>query len=722
MTGPLAHSENDAGVVHLLFDHLNEVADRAREFADCWGAGELAAYLGWWHDAGKVSEEFQRYLVAEPKPPQGPDHSSVGALHAWEAGPEAKLLAFCLTGHHGGLRDLQDLKDRMSRKAQDSRIRNVLSQAKAFLGDPVSDDSLDSIRRLFSDNSRDGPRRAAFFLRMVHSALVDADCLDTEAHFQPEQADQRIEPPSLAELWERLEKDQTRLQAKSLGTVNEHRRLIYEACLTTAQQPQGFFSLTVPTGGGKTRSGMAFALQHALHHNLSRVIVAIPYTSIIEQNAQVYRDLFGETAVLEHHSALAVPEVPGDESDAERWARLAADNWDARIVVTTTVQFFESLFAAQNSRLRKLHNVARSVIILDEVQTLPTHLLAPTLEALRFLVEDFGCTVVLSSATQPALNAREGFAGLQNVREIVPQPEDYFRALARVRYEVHNAPPWSWEEVAEAIAEQPQCLVVLNTIRDAIALMDTLPCDEVLHLSTRLCAAHRREVLAEVQRRLGTGEPCRLISTQVVEAGVDIDFPVVFRALGPLDRIVQAAGRCNREGKRSEGRAVLFVPAEGGAPRGAYRSGLETAAMMLTENPSLDLHDPEVYQRYFRLFYQGQELDRQGIGEKISRLAFATIASDYRLIEEDTAPVLVRHAPHASQVDALTDKARFFMNRDLLRQMQPYLVSLHRGDLQKAEGLGLLSEVRPGLHLFLGAYDEVRGLELKGLGVEDLVV
>ncbi len=322
-------------------------------------------------------------------------------------------------------------------------------------------------------------------------------------------------------------------------------------------------------------------MPHAIHHYLDQVIVAIPYTSIIEQTADVYRGIFGEEdgLVLEHHSAVVVDDQENSPVTAQQaWPRLASQNWDAPVVVTTTVQLFESLFANRPGRCRKLHNLARSVIVLDEVQTLPPDLLEPILDVLRQLVAHYGTTVVLSTATQPALDESPYLHGLPNVQEIIPTPERYFQKMQRVHYEVPAASQrWTWLEVAERLRSERQALAIVNTKGDAMALLDALGNQAALHLSTLMCGAHRRATLEEVRRRLKEGDPCLLVSTQVVEAGVDLDFPVVLRAVGPLDRIVQAAGRCNREGRLEAGQVIVFNPTEGGVPRGAYRAGYDLA-------------------------------------------------------------------------------------------------------------------------------------------------
>jgi CRISPR-associated endonuclease/helicase Cas3 len=427
----------------------------------------------------------------------------------------------------------------------------------------------------------------------------------------------------------------------------------------------------------------------------------------------VYRGIFGDDVVVEHHSAVQ----PGaDDGARPDWARLASENWDAPIIVTTTVQFFESLFADRPARCRKLHNIARSVVVLDEVQTLPSHLLAPTLDVLKELVGHYGVTVVLCTATQPALAASPfdpRFQGFAEIREIADDPASYFAALKRVHYE-HARESWSWGDVAEELRDEPQALVVLNTKRDALRLLDVLGDSRALHLSTLLCGAHRRDVLREVRRRLDTGNPCLLVSTQVVEAGVDLDFPVVLRAMGPLDRIVQAAGRCNREGRRHEGRVIIFEPTGGGMPRGAYRTGAETARSLL-QDPDFDFHAPRWYEQYFRLLYQARDLDEERIQQLRAGFDYPEVAKRFRLIDDDTVPVIVRYRG-PDGLDARVDRLlRSVLTMDqipqaVFRRLQPYMVQIWRREVAAYERAGRLAAIRPGLWEWLGGYDSIRGV------------
>ncbi len=536
-----------------------------------------AFWIGLWHDLGKANPDFQNYLKAADQgiSSESVPHAFAGAsllyrlLWGQQQNDNWKDLALPIAGHHAGLHDVGRLALKLDAYASEHSelLKQLVDFAKRLPTPPEWRPSK------LSDHERE------LFIRMTFSALVDADYLDTQAHFEPDLAVARQGYPDMGALWSRFENNQQSLLAAT--DVNSDvnpilraiRREVYDACLAAGNGKPGFYRLTVPTGGGKTRSGLAFALQHALANRdcgMRRVIVAIPYTSIIEQTAREYRRILGNDAVLEHHSQVPIPENESQNKEQVR-LRLASENWDAPVIVTTNVQLFESLFSNRPGKVRKLHNIAGSVIILDEAQTLPVGLLAPVLDLLKTLVKHYGVSVVLSSATQPAFHSISGVAPI----DIIPKQrfEAHFKDLARVRY-TRRTEKLSWTELASELRsnKRTQIMVVLNSRKDALRLLDELKeTSGVFHLSTLLCGWHRKTVLRLVKRRLQHGLPVRLVSTQVVEAGVDIDFPEVWRALGPLDRIVQAAGRCNREGRILEkGQVVIFEPVDGRMPRGEY--------------------------------------------------------------------------------------------------------------------------------------------------------
>lgn len=725
-----AHTPGDHGYWDYLDRHLTDVASKARSFGEAFGAADLTYMLGLLHDLGKINPSFQDYLRAQAN---GEKHSKVphaiwgAALVYWllwkKSGKqeEWKELALPIHGHHAGLGNggilAQDLEIFLSKQGIDALP--LIKEACTELHLPS-----------FAISCLSQPCRRELFIRMIFSALVDADYLVTERHFEPERAQQRGQWPCIETLWNRFEVKQEELLHEAAGNptmVNRVRREVYEACLQATDDLPGIFRLTVPTGGGKTRSSLAFALKHALRYKLRRILVALPYTSIIDQTASVYRDILGAESVLEHHSQITVSEDKDENHDPKSIRfRLATENWDAPLIVTTTVQLLESLLSNRTSRARKLHRLAKSVIILDEVQTLPVTLLSPTLDVLRALVEDYNVTLVLCTATQPAFDDTpylKEFQGLK-IRNIVSDYPRHFQVLKRVTYERREVPV-NWQDLADEIKHHDQAMVILNTRKDALSLLDALEDTEGLfHLSTLLCSVHRRKVLDEIKMRLSRNDwlkrvPARLISTQVVEAGVDLDFPVVYRAIGPLDRIVQAAGRCNREGEGPEmGRVVIFEPATGGMPRGAYRAGLEQAKLILRRHETEDLHDPELYREYFQRLFSDVNLDAKDIQEYREHLNYPEVAHRYRLIEQDTTPVVVTY----NNSEQILKRWERQPCRETWRDLQPYLVNIYSYQTQQFLHDGLMMPISDGLYRWIGKYDETRGIANGAFDPSDLVI
>jgi CRISPR-associated endonuclease/helicase Cas3 len=717
---PVAHTPNTQGHWHYLQEHLEDVATKARNYADKFSAGELGYYAGLWHDLGKYNPKFQDYLkhCAAAGSNQGAasvPHAKHGARFAWEV---LMPLAPIIYGHHAGLPEKEGMNSKLLDPDWQDSYQEVIQAAQQYLGHlcPATD-----LSKLIGTLVKDA-YGYELLTRLLFSCLVDADYLDTEEHFDAEVSKQRESKTKAVDLWAALEREQENLlrDAKP-STVNQVRAEVYRACVDAAKLPPGVFRLAVPTGGGKTRSGLAFALahiaQHQHQHQLDRVIVAVPYTSIIEQTVSVYQDIFGAEAVLEHHSAARADVSQEDARKRFAQARLATQNWDAPLIVTTTVQLFESLFANRTSRCRKLHNVVGSVIILDEVQTLPVGLLEPILSVLRELVDRYRVTVVLCTATQPALEGEsrylEGFkAG--TVRDIVPteQAKQHFSTLSRVTYET-PAQDWSWEQLVQDVQDHgyTQALVILNTRKDALSVLDAVQAfigepSEVFHLSTLLCGLHRRQVLEAVKLRLEQGQPCILVSTQVVEAGVDLDFPAVYRAIAPLDRIVQAAGRCNREGKLLEkGRVVIFNPEAGKIPPGEYRTAVDETAKRL-RRASLDLSDPSIFEGYFQAIYQGIPSDKHKIQPDRAALNYPRVAEKFKLIPDDTTSVVIQYDDRVRALLRRIEQRGLFSSDH--RELQPYLVSLRNYEFQQAASYR--EEIAPGLWVWRGSYDSVYGI------------
>lgn len=709
-TGP---SEGDGGWQSLR-QHLTRTSGLARDFGGRIGIPEFAGAAGLLHDVGKYSDEFQEYLVdsdalrkkkgATARLGRGVDHKLLGASAAAAMGGACVALAPVIAGHHGGLLDLSDAQASWS-PLDPAQVRDRIAHDGVIEG-PVECDALrDEVNRHSAPGSPD------VLLRMAYSCLVDADGLDTEAHDRPSRSAGRGHDQTMESLRDQLvAKQAIRIANAPASEVNRVRAEVYADCLAAAKLPPGCFRLTVPTGGGKTLSSLAFALSHAAEHDLDRVIYAIPYTSIIDQTVEVFRGEFAdERTVLAHH-ALAFEPMCGVADVDSDWSRLAADNWNAPVVVTTNVQFFESVLGSRPGRSRKVHRIARSVIVLDEVQTLPPALLDPILDTLRCLVDEWGATVLLCSATQPAVGDadRPGVA-LPDVREIIQCPEDHFRALERVKYVVPDE-PWSWNQVAEEMRSSPSVLSIVNTRADALDLLDALDDPEALHLSTLLTPRHRKVVLDLMMERLRLGVPCRVVSTQVIEAGVDIDFPLVLRAVGPLDSIIQAAGRCNREGRLPKGRVVVFEPSEGHWSPGVYRTGTELARKRLRADPG-SLHSPAASTDYFRSLYESVDTDSEGIQRMRRRCEFRQVDEHFHLISEDTVPVLITSKSTEMAERALAS-GRYLSAHERV-EIQANSVSVRRRELLRLERERLVAalDVRATVYHWVGAeYDPVRGL------------
>jgi CRISPR-associated endonuclease/helicase Cas3 len=569
---------------------------------------------------------------------------------------------------------------------------------------------------------------------MLFSCLVDADFLDTENHFDPEAAGQRAVPPLQPESALRLL--QAALVAKSTdGLVNQLRRQLLANCLNAAEKSQGLFTLTAPTGSGKTLASLAFALRHIAHNNallragdpcrFRRIIVVIPYTSIIEQTARVFRELFevefGKEYVLEHHGAVTPCERKEDAGrDAEeerlRRARLAAENWASPLVVTTSVQFFESLFAHKPSDCRKLHNLARSVVLFDEVQTLPSRLVPSLLSAVRLLTQEtYGATAVFMTATQPAFASAKAALpyGWEPV-EISSNPGAMAKALRRTRIEL-PAPDVrvSWSDLVVQLSEHSQVLCVVNTTAHAREIFRLLPPENRFHLSARLCPAHRQEKLKLIRERLADGEPCRLVSTQLIEAGVDVDFPVAFRALGPLDSIIQTAGRCNREGRHAEPCPVMiFRPEDNAMPPGAYRIAAAKTEEFLKRYPDAHerLNQPDFYAAYFSELYAlvGRDsADADPVFAASKTFDFPKAAAECRLVGDDTRSVVVKWLDGEGLITKLGREKH--LSPEEWRRVQRFSVNLYMGEFLQAQARDYIVEVIEGVWFWNSKYDDDLG-------------
>ena len=668
-----------------LEDHLHAVADAAAERGCALGLDPWAYLAGSLHDLGKTSEAFQRRLRGGPKV----DHATAGAVEATRRwGTLGRVLSYAVAGHHAGLPDSGELQERLA------KADTLPSWCPDFIALP---EKLPPLNRYPADQQI----APSLLIRMIFSCLVDADFVATEGFMNPDASARRGRNMDINPLIERLEAYLARLGARASDSpLNADRRAIQDACRAAGAQPQGIFSLTVPTGGGKTLASLLFALHHARTHGLRRVIVAIPYTSIIEQTAATFREVLGDDAVLEHHCNYPVPDDEDDEGVAAyEKLRLDTENWDAPVIVTTNVQLFESLFANRPSRCRKLHHLAGSVVVLDEAQMLPVDYLKPCMAVIRELAGNYRVSPVLCTATQPALEQSDWLPdGFADVREIAPSPADLHETFRRVTVQDDGA--LDDDTLAGELAAREQVLCIVNTRDHAANLFAKLRAradSGVYHLSARMCAAHRTARLADIRQALKDGHPCRVVSTQLVEAGVDVDFPEVFRAQAGLDSLAQAAGRCNREKRHAQGTLHVFQ-AEKDIPVADWqrRIACGRAVMDRGEDPL----SPGAQRAFFQRLYDLERgnLDKKGILPMLSEGAgqlsfqFREAAAAFRFIDSPMEPVIVPYDE--------TAKARIadLHNSDTpgraARKLDLYTVQIHPRDIANLKASGAVALVR----------------------------
>lgn len=725
------NDDNGWAPPHTLSKHLLDTARLAELFASKFHSGEWGKAAGLAHDAGKGRLSWLKYLNSrsgydEEAHLEGKSGKIPHAIHGAELVERlfgkviGRILAYCIAGHHAGLPDWSSAEGagQASLQYQKTQVKD-LDQVDVHV---VSDLRLAKPSRppWAFGNGLD----ISLWIRMLFSSLVDADYLDTESYMNVKRASTRGGYSSIAELLERCNKFCNELDQRSANSeINQIRRKIRARCVQMAKEEQGIFSLTVPTGGGKTLSSLAFALEHAQIHQLDRVIYVIPYTSIIEQNADVFRSVVGSDQVLEHHSNVV-------EDEFSNKSRLASENWDAPLVVTTSVQFFESLFASKPSRCRKLHNITRSVIVLDEAQVVPVEFLAPILEAMQLLVDHYQVSFVISTATQPALQERtvEGmtFKGLKAVKEIMGDQEEVqelYRSLKRnrIRFSENLNSQSSWDEIAGQLQQYERVLCIVSDRKSCRELYTLMP-QGTYHLSGLMCGQHRSDKIDEIKKKLKDGSPVRVISTQLVEAGVDIDFPVVYRALAGLDSIAQAAGRCNREGLLPElGEVIVFNPPRE-APIGILRKAVETTKSIVMENATAG-SDHTMFERFFEtLYWKAKSLDGQGIVALLDpqhndlsecSIFFRTAASKFKIIDDEQKVVLVRYKEGDNLINILKSEGP---SRELMRMLQRYTVTMRQPDFEELRRTKVVEELYPNIFALSSAmnYSEDIGLIFEG--------
>lgn len=701
-------------------EHNEGVARWAEAFAAEFGFGDFGRVMGLLHDKGKEQTEWQKYIqgvtgynnkvYAHVK--QGPPHAYVGALIAQRLYPQfASFLGQPIAGHHRGLYDFCDYQEEMKRGIpQDVTIEEKM---------PIS------MPQLLKGERWD----LHHMVRMLFSCLVDADSLDTEAFMNPEQAKLRGHHVSMDELLHMLERYLESLRQKSDDTeVNRIRNYVQEQCVKGSGGEVGFYSLTVPTGGGKTLASVLWALHHAVKNRLNRIIIAIPYTSIIVQTAAILRSIFGEENVLEHHSNIN-PKADKDEEHSDP-VQLATENWDYPIIVTTNVQFFESLFSNRRSECRKLHNIVRSVVILDEVQTLPLGFYKPIVHTLDTLKRIFGTSFLFTTASQPVLSGRiecsddrESFDALPDVKELIPKETRLHDKLRRVQLEfIGNQ---AYDDIASLIASHNRVLCIVNTRKDAKEIFDRLPNEGIrLHLSRMMCPAHISDTIQQIKALLNsnTEEPIRVVSTQLIEAGVDIDFPVVFRQEAGLDSLLQAAGRCNREGKGEIGITHVFsLGKEHPLPPGFIT---QTNNARLATGKECDWFSPEAMTYYFRqLHARVDSFDMAKMQEMLYKreCEFEEAAKHFHLIDDQTTSVIINWNDSIALYYQLISRGPSY---SLIKRLAQYSVSIRKRDFETLQKIGAIEEPFENIFAITNPsfYKEDTGLTIENQWLEETYI
>lgn len=700
-----------------LAQHLREVARLAQLLARAARPldtefQQLAHATGMLHDVGKYSDSFQRLIRGEIQRDPG-GHAARGSALAWlrrQCGPAA----FAIVGHHSGIPNADDGATSLVQRSQDAGPQADLLWPAALLDCPEIARALESLPQCARTKGLD------LRTRMLFSCLVDADRLDSASRGLSMETLRPQERLLALQKYIALRASQV-----PEGAVKSVRADVLKSCLAAGAFPENLLSLSVPTGGGKTLASLALALQRAIDQpdKVRRVIVVIPYLSIIEQNAQVFADALGPGSVLEHHSGnferlklqddrFVLDHNSTDKEYQPAWRNLATENWDAPIVVTTSVRFFESLFSNRPSDLRRFHNVARSVVILDEVQTLPRKFLHPMLSAMHGLAKDWDTTLVFCTATQPAFEKSQRSEKHDprwkpgTVREVIRNSQEHFQTLRRVAVDWNLKDPLLWPELARRLLASRQALAIVNTRQHAVELFRELQAQAsvalpIFHLSTRMCAAHRLAKLAEIRALLKAGDPCIVASTQLIEAGVDLDFPVVYRALAPLDSMVQAAGRCDREGRLTAqlggqpgGKLTIFLTADGKTPPHEYKEATQITAAMANERP-LSIDDLNVMRRYFHRYYGETSATALGAEVEIARdeARFRDVADQFRMVADYTQDVFVPWDDQArtliQQLDA-TQK----LTPELRHGLQRYVVGLLPREVPKAYAAAAIRQIQ----------------------------
>lgn len=702
----IAHINNESH--QTIKEHLNGTAELASEFAAKFGKQDWGYCCGMLHDIGKYSVDFQEKIRGKCE--RKVDHSTAGARVCKEKGGKYSFLEYCVAGHHAGLADYGSNLDNGGDSTLMGRRKKKISDYMVYQNEieipEIISDPFDLRKTMNPDFS------LSVFMRMIFSCLVDADFLDTEMFMNGGKAE-RDSGEGVKILLEKLENYISGwLKNQDVNTVNGRRTEILRHCLEKGNSDRGLFSLTVPTGGGKTIASLAFALRHAVENQMDRVIYVIPYTSIIEQNAKVFRQILGEGNVLENHC-----NVDYECSDELRPLQLAAENWDKPVIVTTNVQFFESLFSNKSSKCRKLHNIANSVIIFDEVQMLPNDYLKPCIAMIEELMNNYGTSVVLCTATQPAL--KSFFHSKVSATELCPRMNEQFDFFKRAVFK--NMGVVTEDFLITQLKEERQALCIVNTKRRAQSLYKELKGEGVYHLSTSMYSIHRKRVLDEIRKRLQKNEKCILVSTSLVEAGVDLDFQSVYRELAGVDSMIQAAGRCNREGRRNVEKSQVFIfRFEEKEIVLGQKQQIDVAKSLIVDDG--ELADMETITKYFEMLYhiKGDSLDKKKILDeftnKNAKYNFAKVGKEFKLIEQNTKTVFIKCEDAAKEI--LQELQNKGFTRAGMRKASRYCITVYDKTFEKMYGAGMIRPVSEDIEDFYELVDDGRYTEEMGLELE----
>ena len=709
----LAHISEDKQREQSIKSHLEGTALLAKEFAEEFGYGEWGYFCGMLHDIGKYSTKFQGRIMGSG---EKADHATAGAQLCLRLGKEKGSYyvapAYCIAGHHAGLPDTGTSADTGDRGTFAGRMKKRVEDYGAYqeeisIPPPV----------LSEAEKKDLTFSMSFLIRMLYSCLVDADYLNTE-DFMKDGETSRITGETIPVLLEKLNRHIAKwLVNDDQDTINGRRTEILKSCIEKGKKKKGLFRLTVPTGGGKTVASLAFALNHAAEHGMKRIIYVIPYTSIIEQNAKVFSHILGEENVLEHHSG-----IDYESTDELKLKQLAAENWDLPIVVTTNVQFFESLFSNKSSKCRKLHNIANSIIIFDEAQMLPNDYLRPCIASMEELIRHYESSIVLCTATQPSL--QNFFPKDMQYTELCPRMEEQFRFFKRAIFK--NLGKITEDELLDRVRNEEQALCILNTKNNVQKLYEKIKGEGVYHLSTFMYPRHRQERLEAIRERLAAGEKCIVIATSLVEAGVDLDFQTVYRELAGVDSMIQAAGRCNREGKRDAlGSFACYFQLEESRRVPGQEQQIDTAKQVIRRYE--DIGSLDAVQEYFTRLYQfkGSALDKKNILEEFQkgRFAFAAVGKEFKLIEQNTKTILI---PAQERAKEIAEELKFKgASKKMIREAGKYCVNVYENLFRKMYDAGMFVGVSEELkEVFFvlkdcSNYSDETGLQVKAeLGMD----